>query len=143
MFKLAMVMVSQLATATQKADLDAAMSRAILLLGFRKAYDTVDRECLYEALRQLRFAERYVQLIAQLHTGTTATFLVNEERSKPIPVVSGIRQGCLLAPLLILLVVELLGIAVQQTSNFTGLPVPVSRSARTRSPPSLMTQRSF
>ena len=68
MHKLVMMMLSQLATATKDDTLTAMNSRAILLLDFRKAYDTVDREFLYEALMTFSFSERYVQLIRRLHT---------------------------------------------------------------------------
>uniref|UniRef100_A0AAV1T2A2 Reverse transcriptase domain-containing protein n=1 Tax=Peronospora matthiolae TaxID=2874970 RepID=A0AAV1T2A2_9STRA len=118
------MMLAQLATATSGTTTSADDSRVILLLDFRKAYDTVDREFLYEDLRQFGFAERYVQLITRLHTGTTAAFLVNGEQSGPISVVSGIRQGCPLAPLLFLVVVEILNVAVQQSPDLSGLPVP-------------------
>ena len=124
MSKLVMMMLAQLATATFDETLAAENSRVILLLDFRKAYDTVDRDFLYEALRHFGFAERYVQLISRLHTGTTASFFVNGEQSSPISVVSGIRQGCPLAPLLFLVVVELLGIAVQESPDLSGLSLP-------------------
>ena len=100
MHKLVMMMLSQLATATKDDTLTSMNSRVILLLDFRKAYDTVDREFLYEALMTFAFSMRYVQLIRRLHTGTTATFLVNGEKFDPFSVVSGIRQGCPLAHLL-------------------------------------------
>lgn len=124
MLKLVMMMFAQLATAKSEKDVEAINSRVILLLNFRKAYDTVDREFMYEALRQFGFDDRYVRLIKRLHTGTTATILVNNGASAPIAINSGIRQGCPLAPLLFLLVVELLGLAILQSPHWAGLPVP-------------------
>ena len=106
-------MLSQLATATTDEAMEAVESRVILLLEFRKAYDTVDRDFLYAALRLFGFDTRYIQLIRRLHTGTTASFLVNGDKSFPFSVVTGIRQGRPLAPLLFLLVVELNVIAIQ------------------------------
>ena len=91
MSKLVMMMLAQLATAKSDATIVAENSQVILLLYFRKAYDTMDRDFLYEALRHFCFAERYVHLITRLHTGITASFLVNGEQSRPIPVISGIR----------------------------------------------------
>ena len=44
--------------------------------------------------------------------------------------VSGIRQGCPLAPLLFLIVVELFGIAIQQSPALRGLPVPGGTGGR-------------
>lgn len=124
MLKTVMMMLAQLATATTDDDIAPDDSRVILLLDFRKAYDTVDREFLYETLRNFGFDDRFVKLIERMHTGTTASFVVNGSRSEAIPILSGIRQGCPLAPLLFLLVAEILGIAIQQDPQLRGLPVP-------------------
>uniref|UniRef100_A0AAV1V694 Reverse transcriptase domain-containing protein n=1 Tax=Peronospora matthiolae TaxID=2874970 RepID=A0AAV1V694_9STRA len=124
MTKTVMMMMAQLTTATEQIDLTAEDSRCILLLDFRKAYDTVDRDFLYESMRLFGFTESFVDLICRIHTGTTATFVVNGGQSSALPVRSGIRQGCPLAPLLFLLVVEVLGLALKQDPSLKGLPVP-------------------
>ena len=49
---------------------------------------------------------------------------MNGVLSDPIPVVTGIRQGCPLAPLLFLLVAEILNIAIVQNSRISGLCHP-------------------
>ena len=59
-----------------------------------------------------------------MDTGTTARFMVNGERSDVVPIRSGIRQGYPLAPLLFLIVVELLGLAIHQAPGIRGIPVP-------------------
>ena len=51
MSKLVMMMISHLATATSDVTIAADNIWVILLMGFRKAYDTVDRKFLLEALR--------------------------------------------------------------------------------------------
>lgn len=99
-------------------------SRCVLLLDFRKAYDTVDREFLSETLRLFGFSEQFVDLICRIHSGTSASFVVNGNQSAVLPVRSGIRQTCPLAPLLFLLDVEVLGLALKQDPSLTGLPVP-------------------
>ena len=86
MLKLVTMMLSLLSSSRDEADLSAGSSRVILLLDFRKAYDTVDREFLYEALRQFNFDKYFVQLIKRMHTGTTARLSVNGDQSKPIPI---------------------------------------------------------
>ena len=60
MHKLVMVMTSQLASAEEMTDLSDDLSRSILLLDFRKAYDTVDRDFLYAALRRFQFDEVFI-----------------------------------------------------------------------------------
>ena len=108
-----MMMMAHLSTALEQEEVSVAQSRCILLLDFRKAYDTMDQEFLYEILLQFGFGVRFIDLIRCIYTGTTARFVVNGSHSAPLQVRSGIRQGCLLAPLLFLLVVEVLGLALQ------------------------------
>eukprot|EP00644_Phytophthora_capsici_P009455 jgi/Phyca11/107396/e_gw1.13.402.1 len=63
-------------------------------------------------------------MLRNLHEGTTARFLVNGELSDPQDVVSGIRQGCPLAPLLFILAAEVLALAIQQDEQTEGIQVP-------------------
>ncbi|KAE8915450.1 hypothetical protein PF003_g614 [Phytophthora fragariae] len=113
MLKTVMMMLAILATAKGEPELAAELSRVVLLLDFRKAYDTVAREFLFLALIKFGFSQEFVDMIRRLHAGTTATFLVNGELSDPQEVLSGIRQGCPLAPLLFILAAEILALAIQ------------------------------
>ena len=92
--------------------MDAAGSRAILLLDFRIAYDTVSREFLFLALERFGFSHAFTKMIRNIHEETTAQFVVNGEHSQPQEVVSGIRQRCPLAPFLFLVVAEILAFAI-------------------------------
>ncbi|CAI5719351.1 unnamed protein product [Peronospora destructor] len=124
MRKTVMMMLALLATAKDELELAAARSRAILLLDFRKAYDTVAREFLFLVLVRFGFSQEFTEMIRKLHNGTTARFVVNGELSEPQEVVSGIRQGCPLAPLLFLVAAEVLALAIQQDIEIVGLKVP-------------------
>ena len=106
------MMLAHLQSEREESDLSADASRAIVLLDFRKAYDTVDRDFMIEALRQFKFDEILLALIQRLHTTTTAHFSVNGELSSIRPVRSSIRQGGPLAPLFFLVVVEVLAVAI-------------------------------
>jgi hypothetical protein len=79
-----------------------------ILLDFMKAYDSVDREFLYAVLLWLGFPPAFVAVMRALHTGTRVRFLANGFRSRWVLVTCGIRQGCPLAPLLFILVLEAL-----------------------------------
>ena len=52
------MMMTQLTAAVMQDDMSAEQSRSILLLNFRRAYDTVDRDLLDESLRLFQFANR-------------------------------------------------------------------------------------
>ena len=99
MLKTVMMMMTMLATATAEPELAANMSRVVLLLDFRKAYDTVAREFLFVALLRFGFSQDFVTMIRKIHDGTTAQFVANGELSESQAVISGIRQGCPLASL--------------------------------------------
>lgn len=88
---------------------DSTMTKALaLLLNFCKASESVDREFLYEVLQWLGCPDAYVTAVRALHDGTQVRFLANGYRSRRVKVSGGIRQGCPLAPLLFLLVLEAL-----------------------------------
>jgi exonuclease III len=124
MLKTVMMMLAVLATANDEPELAAALSHVILLLDFRKAYDTVAREFLFLALLKFGFSEAFVNMLRRLHDGTTARFLVNGELSEEIDVKTGIRQGCPLAPLLFILAAEVVALAIQQDSQVRGIEIP-------------------
>lgn len=92
-----------------------------VLLDFRKAYDTLDRAYLSEALLAFGFNQDFVDLIGRLHDGTVASFVADGDVSTPIEVGTGIRQGCPLAPLLFLIAVETLKYAIAQTPGVRGI----------------------
>jgi hypothetical protein len=79
-----------------------------LLLDFCKAYDSVDREFMYAVLLWLGFPSAFVAVMRAMHDGTRVRFLANGYRSGWVTVTCGIRQGCPLAPLLFILVLEAL-----------------------------------
>ncbi|OWZ02233.1 Reverse transcriptase precursor, partial [Phytophthora megakarya] len=93
----------------------------VLMLDFSKAYDSVDREFMLATLAAKGLPPRLLRMIRSLHTGTTATFLDNGRISCPITVSSGIRQGCPLAPLLFIIVVDVLYDMIEKCDTFTGV----------------------
>ena len=80
-----------------------AMSKRGMFAGFidfRKAYDRVDREKLWGCLERMGLGGRVSAFLKAVYTGTSSEVKVGEERSKPFRVACGLRQGCILSPLL-------------------------------------------
>ena len=65
-----------------------------------KAFDSVIREALYIVLRKLGSPQKLLNLIRSLHMGMIATVSYKNEESKAFPVNDGVKQGCVLAPVL-------------------------------------------
>ncbi|CAI5475064.1 unnamed protein product [Closterium sp. Yama58-4] len=95
-----------------------------LKVDIRKAYDLVDREFMLSCLAFLGLPPPFIQWVRLMHTGTTTWISVNNLCGPAIPVRSGVRQGCPLAPLLFLGVIEIFH---RYSSHF--LPgFPISRT---------------
>ncbi|CAI5967659.1 unnamed protein product [Closterium sp. NIES-65] len=78
----------------------------LLLVDFRKAFDSVSRSFIFTVLREMGFPERFVGWVEGLHRETKTRLLVNGWLGEAVDVKSGVRQGCPLAPYLFLCAVE-------------------------------------
>ncbi|KAF1336327.1 reverse transcriptase, partial [Globisporangium splendens] len=122
--------IDVLLAAQQRATSDLAMSRAIaLLLDFAKAYDSLDRSFLAQALQHLGFPLKFVHLVKVLHSQTTYKFIVNGFLSRKYNVTSGIRQGCPLAPLLFILALEVLYRKIEESDEIHGVELQAAGCA--------------
>ena len=66
----------------------------------KKAYDSVHRHTLWFILRHQGVPAKLVDLLQDLHTGSTATVKAFGGESRPFEIKGGVRQGCNIAPLL-------------------------------------------
>jgi hypothetical protein len=65
-----------------------------------KAYDTVNRELLWKVLAKVGVPQDLIELIKAFHDGTRACVRIDGEDSDYFSVNQGLRQGCVLSPLL-------------------------------------------
>ncbi|KAF1327318.1 reverse transcriptase, partial [Globisporangium splendens] len=122
--------IDVLLAAQQRVTSDPAMSRAIaLLLDFAKAYDSLDRSFLAQALQHLGFPLKFVHLVKVLHSQTTYKFIVNGFLSRKYNVTSGIRQGCPLVPLLFILALEVLYRKIEASDEIHGVELQAAGCA--------------
>ena len=73
---------------------------------FRKAYDTVDRDFLYQAMRLMGCGPQFCQMVKDLLSHTKARVELNGFQSRSVAFAVGVRQGCPLAPQLYLFVAQ-------------------------------------
>lgn len=66
----------------------------------RKAYDSVPRDTLWRILRVYGVHTKLIELLMDLHTGTQAAVRMGGVVSEWFDVHGGVRQGCVIAPLL-------------------------------------------
>jgi len=99
------------------------MDGAMLLFDFEKAFDRLDRSYLYQILDRMRCGSNFITAIKRMHTGNHATVLVNGYPTNWFEVVSGVRQGCPIAPLLYAISTEPLRGMVEHDSTISGLVI--------------------
>ncbi|KAG7674213.1 hypothetical protein KSW81_006039 [Nannochloris sp. 'desiccata'] len=81
-------------------------SGLIAFCDIRKAYDTVDRQFLFEAAKTIGLGNGFVNWMKLLLTDTRSAALVDGYLSDYHKMEAGVRQGCPLAPLLYLLIAQ-------------------------------------
>ncbi|GMF10854.1 unnamed protein product [Phytophthora lilii] len=99
----------------------ALVNAQVLLLDFAKAYDSLDREYLMKVLRAKGLPEKFCNIVQSLHTNTTVRFFANGDASRAMPMTSGIRQGCPLAPILFIIAIDLLYDEIETESQLPGI----------------------
>ena len=65
-----------------------------------KVFDTVNREALWMILSKLSCLTKFVILIRHFHDDMTGQLLSDGEASEPFSISNGVKQGCVLAPVL-------------------------------------------
>jgi len=78
----------------------------VTYIDIKAAFDSVDRKALWKALHATGAPQFLIQLIQDLHTGTTSRVRVGKKLLKAFNTSSGVRQRCVLAPALFCLAVD-------------------------------------
>ena len=78
----------------------------LTFIDFEKAFDSIDHHVLWNILRHYGIPEKVVSIIRQLYQGFTCQVIHAGNLTDPFPVTTGVRQGCLLSPLLFLMVID-------------------------------------
>ena len=72
----------------------------VAYVDLKAAFDSVDREALWKALTGIGVPKTLLDLIKDLHSGTTGRIRLGNQLSGKFKTTSGVRQGCILAPAL-------------------------------------------
>ena len=98
---------------------------SMLLLDFEKAYDRVSWTFLRQTMEAMGFHDTWIKQVMSLNLNASAAIIVNGEQSKTFKLQRSVRQGCPLAPYLILITVDVLGQMLQHPGcNVKGLTLP-------------------
>jgi hypothetical protein len=76
----------------------------LLFVDYQKALNSVDRRWIWKALEERGLPNEFIKLIQEGYNQFSCTVLHNGQLTTPFETKSGVRQGCLLSPLLFLVV---------------------------------------
>ena len=65
----------------------------MLLVDFAKAFDTVNKEVLWNILQKLGYPDNFIKVIFALYTGMKVSVSFRGERSEPFDIVNRVKQG--------------------------------------------------
>jgi len=85
---------------TQEKCIEQNMPLYAVFIDFTKAFDTVDREGLWQVLTNYGCPSKFLNILKSLHCGMQANVAQGSSISKKFAVSSGVKQGCVLAPTL-------------------------------------------
>ena len=72
----------------------------VAFVDYRKAFDCINRQALWEILALRGVPEHLIQLVRDLYEGCEGQVMVQSCVSRPFSIATGVRQGCALSPLL-------------------------------------------
>ena len=78
-----------------------------------KAFDKIQDPLMIKTLQKAGIEGTYLNVIKTVYDKTIINIIINGEKLKAFPLVSGTRQGCLLSPLLFNTVLEVLATAIR------------------------------
>ena len=95
----------------------------LLLLDFRKAFDTIEWGFIQQTLRLFNFGSCLRHWVKTLYTNSESTVLHNGFTTDFFKLSRGVRQGCPLSPYLFILGVEILATKIRHDDNVEGIKV--------------------
>ena len=86
-------------------------------LDIEKAYDKVNRSILWKVLERCGMTEKIVNIIKSMYVNTRGKYALGELETDWVKSVKGVRQGCILSPLLFGLYTEELSVRVNKCNK--------------------------
>jgi hypothetical protein len=78
---------------------------------------------MIKALKKIGIEGMFLNIIKAIYNKPIANIILNGEQLKPFSLKSGMRQGCLLSPLLFNIVLEFLARATRQEQKIKGIQI--------------------
>ena len=77
-----------------------------VFVDFQKAFDSVDRDVIWRLMHHYGLPPKFVTIIQQMYENATCQVIHDGKLTEPFSVLTGVRQGCLLSPMIFLMVID-------------------------------------
>ena len=78
----------------------------INFIDFQKAFDSIHRESLWRILQAYGIPPKIITLIKMFYVNFECSIILENTITEAFPVKSGVRQGCILSPILFLITID-------------------------------------
>jgi len=101
-----------------------------IFLDFKKAFDNIDHDFLFEVLKRYNFGTSLIKWIKTIYKNADGKVTNNGWLSKTFSITKGVRQGCPLSALLFILVVEVFAMKIRNNKQIKGLRIPECKQSK-------------
>ena len=86
----------------------------IISIDAEKAFDKIQHPFMIKTLQKVGIEGTYLNIVKAIYDKPTAKIILNVEKLKAFPLISGTRQGCPLSPLLFSIALEVIATAIRE-----------------------------
>ena len=95
----------------------------IISIDAEKALDNIQHPFLIKTLSKVEIEGAFLNIIKAIYEKPIANITLNRQKLKAFPLRLGTRQGCLLSPLSINILLEVLATAIRQGEEIKGIQI--------------------
>ena len=93
----------------------------LLLIDFRKAFDSIDHEYIYKVMEGLNFGKDMIEWVRLFLTERVAHLLLGGHLTLKILLEQGVTQGDIISPFIFIIAVEILLIKITKSRHIRGI----------------------
>ncbi len=98
----------------------------LVFLDFKKAFDSIEWNFIFESLNQFNFGDSFIKWIKLLYNKPQICIKNNGHLSEQFEIYKGVRQGCPISCLIFILCVEILAESIRQNKEICGIKLDKS-----------------
>ena len=88
-----------------------------------KPFDKIQHLFMIKTLQKIGKEGTYLNIVKTILDKPTANIILNDEKLKAFPLISGTRQGCPLLPVLVNIVLEVLAMVIREEKEIKGIQI--------------------